>query len=77
MSLQEYDVVRLRRPLADGSVPVPVGTMGAVVMVYEGGRAYEVEFCDEKGATLALLTLEEGDLEKVPPDSGARHVKRK
>jgi hypothetical protein len=45
-------------------------------MVYEGGRAYEVEFCDEKGATIALLTLEEGDLEKVPPDAGTRTVKR-
>ena len=74
MSLQEYDVVRLRRPLPDRCVPV--GTTGAVVTVYEGGRAYEVEFCDEKGGTIALLTLEEGDLEKVPPDSGARPVKR-
>jgi hypothetical protein len=66
MSLQAYDVVRLRRPLPDRSVPV--GTTGAVVMVHEGGRAYEVEFCDDKGVTIALLTLEESDLEKVPPD---------
>ena len=45
-------------------------------MVYDGGRAYEVEFCDERGETVALLTLEETDLEKVPPESGHRSVKK-
>jgi hypothetical protein len=74
MSFREYDVVRLRRQLSD--LAVPVGTTGAIVMVYEGGKAYEVEFCDEEGITLALLTLEEADLEKVPPDSGRRPVKK-
>lgn len=64
MTLREYDVVRLRRELPDHTVPV--GTIGAIVMVYEGSRAYEVEFCDEHGRSVAVLTLEEADLEKDP-----------
>lgn len=74
MSLREYDVVRLRRALPDHSVPV--GTTGAILMVYEGGKAYEVEFCDDDGGTVAILTLEEADLERVPPDSGRRPLKK-
>lgn len=68
MTLQEYEVVRLRRPLPDCSLPV--GATGAVVMVHDGGKAYEVEFCDESGTTIALLTLGEDDLEKMPNSAG-------
>ena len=62
MRFEEHDVIRLRRPVP-GS-PIPVGAMGAIVMVYDGGKAYEVEFCDDGGVTLALLTLQEADIEK-------------
>jgi Domain of unknown function (DUF4926) len=62
MTFEEYEVVRLRRSIP--SSPVAVGAIGAIVAVYDGGRAYEVEFCGEGGVTLALLTLEAADLEK-------------
>lgn len=35
-----------------------VGDVGTVVHVYSGGKAYEVEFVDGDGSTIALLTLE-------------------
>ncbi len=63
MPFEELDVVRLRRALPDANLPA--GAVGAIVMVYDDGKAYEVEFCDG-AATLALLTLEEAILEKLP-----------
>ena len=64
MSIQEYDVVRLRRALPEHQLPE--GSIGAVVMIYRDPPAYEVEFCDSDGVTIALATLSETDLEKVP-----------
>lgn len=61
MTIEEYDVVRLRRPLPE--YKLAAGAVGAVVMVHDDPRAYEVEFCDEQGVTLALLTLREEDIE--------------
>ncbi|MBL9023445.1 MAG: DUF4926 domain-containing protein [Myxococcales bacterium] len=63
MTLHEYDVVRLLRPLPEHGLSK--GATGAVVMVFDNPRAYEVEFCDAEGVTLALVTLEEQDLERV------------
>ncbi len=34
------------------------GDVGTVVHVYEAGRAYEVEFVDGGGATIALITVD-------------------
>lgn len=61
MTLQEYDVVRLRQPVPKHNLAV--GAVGAIVMVYDNPTAYEVEFCDQNGVTLALLTLREDALE--------------
>jgi len=63
MTLKEYDVVRLLRPLPEHKLPM--GAVGAVVVVYEHPCAYEVEFCDKDGVTLALVTLSELDIEKT------------
>jgi len=67
---EEYQVVRLSRDIpAEG---LGAGLRGTVLMVYpqrpDSPREYEVEFVDAEGATLALLTLAEDQLE---PDSGA------
>lgn len=66
----EYQVVRLSRDIPEEGLKA--GARGAVVMVYprrpETPREYEVEFTDEDGATLALLTLPEDQLEA---DAGA------
>ena len=47
----EYDTFRLRKELPDGTVTI--GTMGVVLMVFEGPPlAYEVEFPDGTGGNL-------------------------
>lgn len=64
MSPQEYDGVRLLRPLPQ--CDLAVGALGTVVMVYRNPGlppAYEVEFADDDGVTLALVTLKDDDVE--------------
>jgi hypothetical protein len=56
MSLAEYAVVVLTRDLPQHGLCA--GDVGAVVHVYEGGKAYEVEFVTGTGQTLAVETLE-------------------
>jgi len=41
------------------------GDVGAVVHVYGDGKAYEVEFVDGNGTTVALLTLEATDVRPI------------
>jgi hypothetical protein len=66
---KECDVVRLNNPLP--GYDLLSGSKGTVVMEFaktSGGvvqRAYEVEFVDDKGATLALVTVLQDDLEVV------------
>ena len=58
----------------DLSEKVPKGTGGAVVFIYtEPSLAYEVEFVDDEGYTLALLTLKGEDISKLPKIGLWRH----
>ncbi len=41
------------------------GDVGAVVHVYGDGKAYEVEFVDGDGTSIALLTLEAADVRPI------------
>ena len=53
--IAEYSLVVLNEDrTADGLM---AGDIGTVVHVYDGGKAYEVEFVDGEGMTVALLTL--------------------
>ena len=72
MKPEEYDVVRLLQPLQQHNLPV--GARGTVVMDYtkysgttkqDLPPAYEVEFMDSTGATIALDTVLEANLEVV------------
>lgn len=74
MKPEEYDIVRLLRPLPEYNLPA--GSTGTVVMDYTkydyaklSGKslppAYEVEFADAHGVTQALVTIREEDLEVV------------
>jgi hypothetical protein len=61
--MNEHDTVVLTRPLPDyGLEP---GDIGAIVHVYQGGAAYEVEFVSGDGRTLALTTLPATDVRAV------------
>ena len=52
------------------------GDVGAVVHVYGDGNAYEVEFVDGNGSTIALLTLSADEVR--PIESGELlHTRRR
>ena len=60
----EYDVIKLKKD--NPSRNLYAGVKGTILMVYDEPhlpRAYEVEFLDEEGKTLALLTLQEDEIE--------------
>lgn len=58
--LPEHSMVVLTRDVTDAGLHA--GDVGAIVHVYGEGEAYEVEFVDGDGSTLALVTLEAGDV---------------
>ncbi len=66
MRFQLYDVVQLAAPIPERGLQV--GAKGAVLLIYDEAEKphYEVEFCDAKGATLGVVTLEEEAL--LPAD---------
>lgn len=58
--MDELDIVIAKKAL---SKLVFCGCIGTIVMVYDKPRlAYEVEFFDEDGETLELLTVEKDDI---------------
>lgn len=60
---KEYDVVRAKHDL--NSI-ICRGTKGAVMLIlHENPNKYEVEFVDENGETLELLSVGDEDLELV------------
>ncbi len=66
MQPEEYDVVRLLRPLPEYNAPI--GAEGTVVMVLSTKdlpRAYAVEFPESVGTTERWFTVAEADLEVV------------
>ena len=59
--MNEFDVVKAKKDL---SKLVLKGCIGTIVMVYDKPRlAYEVEFIDNKGDTVEILTVEKEDVE--------------
>jgi hypothetical protein len=53
---REHDIVRLTQARLDHSLPA--GAVGTVVHVFEAPNlAFEVEFCDAEGRTIAQLPL--------------------
>ncbi|MDZ4658467.1 MAG: DUF4926 domain-containing protein [Bythopirellula sp.] len=43
------------------------GDVGTVVHIYKSGAAYEVEFVDGGGATIALITVNANDVRRIMP----------
>jgi Domain of unknown function (DUF4926) len=56
--IRELDTVVLAKDLKE--YQLQRGDVGAVVHVYEGGKAYEVEFVTGEGDTIAIATLPKG-----------------
>ncbi len=55
----EYDVVLAKKQLSDN---VPAGCKGAVLICFEKND-YEVEFVDDDGESIAVMTVPVTDLE--------------
>jgi len=63
LMFKEYDVVKAKYDL---SSIISRGTKGAIMLIlHENPNKYEVEFIDDDGATLELLTVGDDDLELV------------
>ncbi len=58
--MKELDVVRLKRDFSD----LPTGTTGTIVLEYDG-KCFEVEFFDENGDTIDVVTTPVEFLELV------------
>jgi hypothetical protein len=56
-----YSVVAAKRRL---DANIPKGTRGAVVMVLKEGYEFEVEFVDEEGDTIKVVSAKISDLEE-------------
>lgn len=58
--MKELDVVRLKENFKS----IPAGTMGTIVLEYDG-HCYEVEFVDDNSNTIDVLTTPSEILELV------------
>jgi len=56
----ELDIVTLNHDLIEHNLKK--GAVGTILQVYEKGKAYEVEFVNNKGETLAIVTLKGSDI---------------
>jgi hypothetical protein len=61
--LEEYVRVKATKNLSDC---VPIGRIGVVVLIYDNpSLAYEVEFFDDEGDTIEVLTVLPSDVQKI------------
>jgi hypothetical protein len=64
MKVEEFDLVRLKRPLP--ALGLPEGARGTALIIYRKPElAFEVEFLDSEGESLGVVTLSPEDVEKV------------
>ncbi len=63
--LAEHSIVVLNRDVPDAGLHI--GDVGAIVHIYGKGKAYEVEFVDGDGTTIALKTLDSDDVRPIGP----------
>ena len=63
--LAEHSIVVLDSDMPDAGLHA--GDVGAIVHVHGQGKAYEVEFVDGDGTTIALMTLDSNDIRLIGP----------
>lgn len=61
--MREMDLVVLTRDLPDSNLRA--GDIGTVVLVHKGSAGYEIEFATLGGRTLAVITVDAGDVRPV------------
>jgi hypothetical protein len=63
--IKEHDCVVLTEDIA--AEGLQAGDVGTVVHIHKGGAAYEVEFITLTGRTVAVVTVETGQVRPVAP----------
>ena len=63
MKIKELDIVVLNKDIK--KYALVKGDVGTIVHVYEKGKAFEVEFIETSGYTVAVLTLKSSDIRTV------------
>ncbi len=63
--LAEHSIVVLESDMPDAGLHA--GDVGAIVHVHGQGNAYEVEFVDGDGTTIALMTLDSSQVRPIGP----------
>ncbi|MCA9110921.1 MAG: DUF4926 domain-containing protein [Planctomycetaceae bacterium] len=58
--MKELETVVLTRSIPEYGLVA--GDLGAIVAVYDEGKAFEVEFIESDGRTIAVLTLDACDV---------------
>ena len=66
--IKKLDVIILTHDIQEHGLRK--GSQGAIVHCYLDGQAFEVEFVDKLGDSLALLTLERADFQLETKNSG-------
>ena len=66
MTYKILEIVALNHEISEYGLAE--GETGTIVDVYNAGVAYEVEFVNPKGETIALLTLDPSDLHSLGTD---------
>ena len=61
--MKDLGLVVLKEDLAERGLKK--GDVGTIVMTHKGQKAYEVEFADLDGRTIALLTLTASQIRRV------------
>jgi len=64
---KEYDVVIAKSNFDN----VLKGTSGTILIIYSDQRHYEVEFVDNEGNTLNILTVNENEIELAGLDTAS------
>ena len=70
---KELEVVELTHDIK--KYKLKKGDAGTVVLVYREGKAYEIEFVNTEGKTVALLTLNPDDVRSIKRNE-ILHVRR-
>lgn len=64
MTYKNLEIVALNHDISEYGLKK--GDTGTIVDIYEGGKAYEVEFMTNEGKTIAVLTLNFTDISPKP-----------
>jgi hypothetical protein len=61
--MKEHDRVVLKFDIREYGLKI--GDVGTIVHIYDQGKAYEIEFVSLNGETIAVVTIEAGQIRPV------------